>query len=112
MSSPSHPPRRRTVDPLCITEPVGFLDLQALVTPHLPTGLRSRAFGDGGHVGAWAPSTLRAAWSTMRRALIASMEATLPTDQRSPARAAFALRTGHHGADVRSFLPNLPAVGK
>lgn len=108
--STSHPARRRTVDPLSITEPVGFLHLEARITPHLATGLRSRAFGDGAHVGTWAPATLRSAWSTMRTALIAAMEATLPADERSPARALHALRTGEQGADVRCLLPDLPSV--
>ncbi len=110
MSSTSHHPRRRTVDTFRITAAVGFLDLEARVTPYLATGFRSRAFGSGGGRGAWAPATLRAAWSTMRTALIASMQSSLPPDEQSPARAEAALRAGDHGADIRPFLQNLPAV--
>jgi len=103
-------PRRRTLDAFSLTERVGFLDLEARITPHLATGLRSRAFGDGGLHGAWAPATLRSAWSTMRSALVAAMQESLPSDERSPTRAEYALRTGDGGADVRAFLHTLPHV--
>lgn len=110
MQSTSQPPRRRTIDAFSITEPVGFLSLEARITPYLTTGFRSRAFGANGRVGAWAPATLRSAWSTMRSALLTAMQATLPEDLQSRARAEEALSVGKAGADIRPFLQTLPEI--
>ena len=110
MQSTSQPPRRRTIDAFSITEPVGFLALEARITPYLTTGFRSRAFGTNGRTGAWAQATLRSAWSTMRSALVAAMQATLPEDLRSRARAEEALSVGECGADIRPLLRTLPEI--
>ena len=110
MSSTSQSPRRRTLDAFSITEPVGFIALEARITPYLTTGFRSRAFGTNGRTGAWAPATLRSAWSTMRSALVAAMQATLPEDLQSRARAEEALSVGESGADIRPLLQTLPEV--
>ncbi|WP_396216443.1 hypothetical protein [Gemmatimonas sp.] len=94
-----------------MAQPIPYEALAAAMQHHKNRGrISSRCLGKDGKWGTWTAATLTSAISDVQTGLIHAAMELLPADERSPARARYALDNGRFMHDIRPLLPRVPDV--